>query len=304
MKKNYLYAGITVSVWATMAAVVKMILSDIPNLEALSVSSFFAFFFLLALNFKTKKIKEMKKYSAKDYLVMSGLGFLGLFLYSALYYYGLSQLSSQEACVLNYLWPIMLVIFSSIILKEKMTVMKAVAMLCSFFGIIVLLLGNENLSAGNGASVGLVSGIISCIVAAACYGLFSVLNKKADYDQNISMMVSWLVVAVCAMISGRITETWVPIKAVQWLGILWLGVAINAVAYLLWAFALKGEQNTAKIANLAYLTPFLSLIISAVFLKEKLRLQSVAALVLIIGGILLQTLYEQKKNVKIFIDAK
>ena len=38
--------------------------------------------------------------------IMAGLGFVGLFLYSALYYYGLMQLSSQEACIVNYLWPI------------------------------------------------------------------------------------------------------------------------------------------------------------------------------------------------------
>lgn len=72
---------------------------------------------------------------------------------------------------------------------------------------------------------------------------------------------------------------------------------IDAVAYLLWALALKGAENTAQIANLAYLTPFLSLIVSAVFLKEKIELRAFAALIFIIGGILLQNFYEcrQKK---------
>lgn len=149
MKKNYVYALITVMIWATMAAMVKKMLYDIPNLEALSVSSYFAFLFLLVVNVKNGMIKELKKYSIKDYGIMSGLGFIGLFLYSALYYYGLSQLSSQEACILNYLWPIMLVLFSCIILKEKMTFVKVVAMLCSFTGVIVLSFGNGSIAAGN-----------------------------------------------------------------------------------------------------------------------------------------------------------
>ena len=284
MKKNYIYAISTVLIWATMAAMVKKMLFDIPNLQTLSISSVFAFLFLGLVNIKTGTIKLMKSYTVKEYGIMSGLGFVGMFVYSALYYYGLSQLSSQEACILNYLWPIMLVLFSCIILKEKLTVMKIVAMGCSFLGIVILSMGNGEATGGN-----TWLGIISCIIAAACYGLFSVLNKKADMNQNITMMIIWLTVAVCAGILGVLTENWVPIKGVQWLGMLWLGIVIDAVAYLLWALALKGTENTARIANLAYLTPFLSLIVSAVFLKEAIELQAVVALVFIIGGILLQS---------------
>ena len=291
MKKNYIYAIATVMIWSTMATVVKMMLFDIPNLEALSISSIFAFLFLLLMNIKTGTIKEMKNYSLKDYGIMSGLGFIGLFVYSALYYYGLAQLSSQEACIVNYLWPIMLVVFSCIILKEKLTFMKAFAMLCSFIGIVILSTGSGSDGAGNA-----MLGIGSCIIAAACYGLFSVLNKRADYNQNIAMMIIWLVVAVCAMVLGLMTENWVPIQGTQWIGMLWLGVVIDAVAYLLWALALKGSENTAKIANLAYLTPFLSLVVSAVVLEEPIELRAFIALVFIIGGILLQSLVENRRK--------
>ena len=100
------------------------------------------------------------------------------------------------------------------------------------------------------------------------------------------------------MVLGLLTENWVPIQGIQWLGILWLGVVVDAVAYLLWALALKTAENTAKIANIAYLTPFLSLVVSAVFLKEKIQVRAFVALVFIIGGILLQNLYEYKLQKK------
>lgn len=290
MKKNYIYAAASVAIWSTMAPVIKVLLFDIPNMEALSISSYIAFLFLLIMNVKNGMIKQMKNYSIKDYGIMGGLGFVGMFLYSMLYYYGLSRLTSQEACILNYLWPIMLVIFSCIILKEKLTLMKGVAMLCSFVGIIILSLGKGSVLTGQA-----VLGMIGCIIAAACYGLFSVLNKKTDYNQNIAMMIFWLVTGVCAMIFGLMTESWLPLKGMQWVGMLWLGILIDAVAYLLWAIALKSAENTAQIANLAYLTPFLSMIISAVFLKEKVELRAIAALVFIVGGILLQGLKRSKK---------
>lgn len=293
MKKNYLYAILTVFIWGTMATVGKILVSNIPSLEALCIGSAFAFLFLLIVNIKNRTIKELGKYSVKDYAIMAGLGFIGLFLYSGLYYYGLTQLSSQEACIVNYLWPMMLVLFSTIILKEKLTVVKSVAMISSFIGVVILSVGSG--SSGNG---NVMLGIGSCVIAAACYGLFSVLNKKANYDQNIAMMVMWLVVAVCSAVFGLAIEDWKPVVGVQWLGMLWMGVVVNAIAYLIWALALNADKNSARIANLAYLTPFLSLIISAVVLKEQIQGRALIAFVFIMGGILLQTFWEHGHSTK------
>ncbi|MBQ3299199.1 MAG: DMT family transporter [Ruminococcus sp.] len=285
MKKSYIYAGLTVLIWSTLATVVKLVLKDIPNFQALAISSAFAFVFLLILNIINGSIKEMKHYRIKDCLTMAGLGFLGLFMYSALYYYGIAELGSQEACILNYLWPMMIVIFACIILKERITVKKIIAMLMSFAGIVVLTLSSGGASSGNR-----LFGIIACVTAAVCYGLFSVLNKKHSLNQNVTMMWIWFTTAVCSLLLSLIFENWQPVAGVQWLGIAWLGIVVNAVAYLLWAIALKGASDSAKIANLAYLVPFISIIISWLVLKEQITINAVLALVLIIGGILIQSI--------------
>ena len=264
MKKSYIYAGLTVLIWSTLATVVKLVLKDIPNFQALAISSAFAFVFLLILNIINGSIKEMKHYRIKDCLTMAGLGFLGLFMYSALYYYGIAELGSQEACILNYLWPMMIVIFACIILKERITVKKIIAMLMSFAGIVVLTLGSGGVSSGNR-----LFGIIACVTAAVCYGLFSVLNKKHSLNQNVTMMWIWFTTAVCSLVLSLIFENWQPIAGVQWLGIAWLGIVVNA---------------------LAYLVPFISIIISWLVLKEQITINAVFALVLIIGGILIQSI--------------
>lgn len=289
MRKSYIYATVTVLIWATLATVVKIVLYDIPNFEALTISSFFAFAFLLIMNIVNGSIKELKSYHIKDYLMMSGLGFLGLFMYSALYYYGIATLSSQEACILNYLWPLMIVVFACILLKERFTLRKIIAMVMSFAGIVVLSLGSEGVSSGNK-----LSGILACVIAAVCYGLFSVLNKKHSLNQNITMMWIWLTVAVCSLVAGLIFEKWQSVAGVQWAGLLWLGIVVNAIAYLLWAIALKNAEDSAKIANLAYLVPFLSIVLSAIVLKERITVNAVIAVVLIVGGILLQSIQFKK----------
>lgn len=103
MNKSRFFAFFTVLTWATNSAVVKSLLSEIPNMQALSVSSFVAFAFLLIVNLRSGTLRKMKQYSLRQYGYMAILGFTGMFLYSALYYFGLTQLTAQEACIINYL---------------------------------------------------------------------------------------------------------------------------------------------------------------------------------------------------------
>ena len=281
-------ALITVMMWSTLAPAVKLTTENIPTMQMLCITSGLAFLFLLFYNGIRNKLSLIKKMSPQTILKMAGLGFLGLFLYSALYYYGIDQLTSSEACILNYLWPLMTVIFSGILLHEPMTAKKIVSMLLSFLGIVILSLGGEH---GSGNAV---LGILACILAAACYGLFSVLNKKEGMDQGLTMMVIWLTTSLCAALCSLFGKPWVPVHGLSWAGLIWIGVFLNAVAYLLWALAINGTDSTAAIANLAYLVPLLSMILSILFLHEPLKLQLILALVLIVGGILLQNLPSKK----------
>ncbi len=284
MNKSTLYGVGAVLIWSTLASVVKSVVTSIPNLEALAVSSLIAFLTLFLLNLRSGRLKQLYDYSPRQFLHMAGLGLIGMFLYSAFYYLGLSQLSSQEACILNYLWPIMLVLFSILLLHEKLTVLKLLAIISSFVGVVVL-------SSGGGKAAGNhLLGVTGCVSAAALYGLFCVLNRKAGYDEMISMMVIWLITAAASAVSGLALETWVPIVGTQWIGILWNGVMVNAMAYLFWALALKNSTNTAATANLAYLTPLLSLFVSALLLHEAITVRALLALFFILGGILIQNL--------------
>ena len=281
--KSVVFALISVAIWSTLSTVAKLVLGALPNLETLGVSSLFAFLFMAAALLVSGKYRLLKTYAPRQYFKMAALGFLGLFLYSALYYFGLGSLTAGDACILNYLWPVMLVLFSCVILKEKLTMKMAIALLCSFAGVVVLSFGGSN--EGGGRWIGMAA----CVIAAACYGLYCVLNKKSGFDQTVMMTVVWLTVTVCCFAVGPFIEEWAMPAGMQWVGLVWLGVFVNAAAYLTWGLALQKAEGTALVANLAYIVPFLSVIISTAVLKEELKLTAVAALVLIVGGILLQS---------------
>ena len=307
MRKNAICALGAILIWATMAPVTKTVLTSLPSMEVLCISALFAVAVLFVMAFvsgrlihggaggsgaRSARVAGLARDAgnARAYAKMAGLGFIGIFAYSALYYEGIDRLSSQEACIINYLWPAMLVVFSCLILKEKMTLPKAGALICSFAGIVVL-------SSGGGADgAGRLAGIVCCLGAAACYGLFSVLNKMFALDAVLTMMTAWLTGAACSWVFMLLTgQSWVPVTRNEWPALIWLGAGVSALAYLLWALAVNGSENTAAIANLAYLTPLLSVVISAIFLHERLGLRTLIAMVLIVGGILVQSLIARER---------
>ena len=277
MNANF-YAAITIVLWGAMPALTKDLLNALPKFETLALSSLFAFLFLFAVNRRAGTLK----FDAGKIFTASWLGFLGLFLYSAFLYVGLERLSSQEACVLNYLWPLMIVLFSCPILGERLTRRKLLAVGLSFGGVALVMLGG---SSTENFSTEKIFGALSCIIAAACYGLFSVLNKKIRLEQKFAMMIIWLTTAICSFAAGFFFETWTLPAVNQIVGLLWLGVLIDAVAYLTWALALENSTNTARTANLAYLVPILAIFISTFAFGEKLSAAVIPALVLILAGI-------------------
>ena len=79
----------------------------------------------------------------------------------------------------------------------------------------------------------------------------------------------------------------------QLMGNIWNGVFSMAIASTSWLYALSGG-NTAKISNLAYITPFVSLIWTFFILGEEIAPASVLGLAVIVGGIFIQ-LKEKKR---------
>ena len=134
MEKSYFYAGTAIFFWSTVATVAKLMLGSINNFQLLWMTSVFAALFLLAVNIFTGNIRNLRDYRPKDYLISALIGLPGTFFYYVFYYAGTGIMATaSQAFIINYLWPIMSVVFACILLGEKMTVRKVVAIAMSFF---------------------------------------------------------------------------------------------------------------------------------------------------------------------------
>ena len=283
MKKQYLYAGISIFLWSTTATVTKLLLSHLNSMQILLIATFFASVYLFIVNLIKGNLKELKNYKLKDYIQIAGIGILGTFLYNMFLYLGINKMQASQAFIINYLWPITTIIFACIILKEKLTFRKIFAVFLSFMGVIIVTSNGNLLNIQKDTLLG----ALYCILAAISYGLFSVLNKQKNYNKFLSMMLYYFTSFIVSVVYTLVVKGWFTIEAQQLIGLIWIGVFTSATAFTCWAIALlKGE--TAKISNLAYITPFLSLIWIRLILKEEISIYAIIGLVFIVSGIIIQ----------------
>jgi drug/metabolite transporter (DMT)-like permease len=281
--KAYVFALTASLLWGSSAAIVKLLLKNLNSLQILLYASLFASITLFLIVVFQNKFSIIRSYKIKDYLRFAYMGFIGVFLYYFFLYLALSYLKAQEAFIINYLWPIMIVIFAVPILGEKFTTKKTVAILLSFIGVVIIA------TQGNLQQLHFAKplGVILAVIAAVSYAIFSVLGKKQNDDKTTSMMFYYIFTFVYTLIAVKIFGFIPHVVGIQLIGLLWTGVFTSGGAFLLWFLALK-YGDTTKIANIAFLTPFFSLIYIYFLLHEKIQIYSIIGLIFICIGIFIQ----------------
>ncbi len=282
MSKTLLYISICILSWSFIPVASKEVLRGMNNFAMLFFSNLISAIVMLIYLIATSQVKKLAQYTPKDYLTMSFLGFLGSFAYYVLLYKAFSLSLAQEVFIINYTWPILILIFSVPILKEKLDFVKVVSVFISFIGVLVIV------TKGNVLHVKFTSveGDLLAIFGAVCFALFSTLGKKVNYDQIVAVFVYFASATVFSLTtSGFFTITNITPSVLFWLFI--NGLFINGISYIFWFKALKSTQ-TALISNLVYLTPAVSLIFISLIIKEKIQTYSLMGLAFILLGIGMQ----------------
>ncbi|MCV5919613.1 DMT family transporter, partial [Escherichia coli] len=77
--------------------------------------------------------------------------------------------------------------------------------------------------------------------------------------------------------------SWQSISIKGWAAVTYVGLFEMGVTFVLWLSALKLTQNTARISNLIFASPFISLMLLATIIGEKIHPSTLIGLVLIIS---------------------
>ncbi len=285
--KPQLLGLLSVLLWSTVATAFKISLTFVTPFQLLFYSSFISFLvYLCAVLFNSKLRNEVKQLSTKTIVTSIILGFLNPFLYYSILFEAYNLLKAQEALVLNYTWAVWLPLFSLLVQKKKIPVYSFFALLISFLGLaVVISKGNlsEILPTNRfGAILALSSALVWCT-----YWILNIDVSKHT-DDRIRFGMNFGFGFLFILLKSLLWDGFYLPKPQSFLPISYVALFEMSITFLVWNKALKLSTNPAKISNLIYLSPVLSLVIINFILGEKIEIYTIFGIALILLGIFIQ----------------
>jgi len=211
------------------------------------------------------------------------VGVGGLFGYHALYFLALRFAPPAEAGLVNYLWPLLIVLFSSLLPGERLAAHHIIGALLGLVGTVLLLSGNS----GGGFAPGQIPGFAAAFVAAFVWAAYSVMSRKLKAVPTDAVAGFCLATAIlAALVHGMVETTVWPETSGQWLAIMALGVGPVGAAFFTWDIGMK-RGDIRVLGAASYATPLLStaFLILAGFATASATI-AIAAILIAGGGLI------------------
>jgi drug/metabolite transporter (DMT)-like permease len=180
------------------------------------------------------------------------LGIYGLFAYHFLLFMALRHAPAVEANLVNYLWPLLIVVLAPVILPGMTLHLRHIAAaLAGFVGAAIAILGAG--TSGGGWSWGYVA----ALAAAFIWSTYSLLTRRVAAFSTAAIGLFGLVSGLLALACHFLFEQRVDLSTGDWVRIVIAGLGPLGAAFFLWDKALKlGDPR--QIGILSYITPFAS----------------------------------------------
>ncbi len=277
MKKSYIKYIFALLLFGSNGIVAQQI--DMESTNIVLVRTFIGSVLLLTVFYLSKNRIDFKNTDKKSmlYLTISGIamGCSWMFLYAAY-----RQIGVGMASLLYYTGPIIVMILSPVIFKERLTLQKCICFAVVLIGIFLL-----NIQQGKFElkSTGFILGILSAVM----YSIMVIANKKADKitgmkNASLQLLTSFLTVAVYLLIKGEFLTS-LPKAPVQWLWLVFLGLINTGIGCYLY-FSSIGSIPVQSVSILGYIEPLSALIFSVVLLKEEFVFIQIIGAILILSG--------------------
>jgi drug/metabolite transporter (DMT)-like permease len=206
------------------------------------------------------------------------LGVYGLFGFHFLLFIALRHAPAVEANLVNYLWPLFIVLLAPLLLPGvRWRPAHVLAALLGFAGALLAIAGGRELSGG------FAWGYVAALGSAVVWATYSLLTRRVAHFPTSVIGLFGLVSGVLALICHVWLEPATSLTLGDWLLIGVTGIGPLGAAFFLWDAALKrGDPST--IGVLSYLTPLASTLLLAISTARPLTGWSAGAAALIVGA--------------------
>ncbi len=276
--KAYFFALLAVGLWSTVATAFKLALANLSFVELLSISTFVATLVSLIILISEGKFKQLYHLSRNQWLNSMASGVLNPWLYYLILFKAYDLLPAQEAMVLNYTWPIMLVLLAAPLLKQRLKASSLITILLSFLGVVVIALKGNFTAFHFSNPLGTLLALGSSIV----WALFWIANLRSTVDNSLKLLISFGTGFVLSLPVLLISETTFNFSLMSISAAIYVGIAEMGLTFYLWLKALQLSQRTDQIGQLIFLSPLLSLGFIWLFLQEPIHPSTLIGLVMIL----------------------
>ena len=273
-----------VLLWSTVATAFKLSLRHLSPGELLlwsAVSSTLVLGGVLAVQ---GRLRAALRPSRRDLGLSAAFGALNPALYYVVLFEAYDRLPAQEAQALNYTWALTLTFLSVPLLKRPVTGRDVLAGVVCYSGALVIATRGRwaDLDLSDPLGVGLA--LLSTVI----WALYWILNTKDPRDAVTGQFLGFAcaIPLVTAYVAVRQGLRWPPLSGLA--GAAYVGAFEMGVAFVLWLTAMKRTSSTARVSNLIFLSPILSLGLIRLFVGEPILPSTVGGLALILTGLAVQ----------------
>jgi drug/metabolite transporter (DMT)-like permease len=282
--KATLIGSTAIVMWSTLA-LFSSFAKNIPPFQltamAFSIAAVIGMLFLI----KTKNFEYLKQLK---HIWVIGIG--GLFGFHFFYFVALQNAPVIEASLITYLWPLLIILFSALLLKEKLKWFHILGIFCGMTGTVMLITKSLELS----FKLEFLVGYLSALIAAVLWALYTVLSRKYGSVPTHVVGAFCAITAVLSFICHLLFENTAIPSFKNILAITALGIFPMGIAFFTWDYGIK-HGNIKALSSLSYLAPLLSAVLLVIFGAAEFSYKIAVACILITGGAFLASLEFFKK---------
>ncbi|MGR2946996.1 DMT family transporter [Vibrio vulnificus] len=282
-----------VLLWSTVATAFKLTLAEFSPIQMLTVASAVSTMALLTICALQGKLTQISTTFLSNPWYYLLLGLINPLAYYLILFKAYDLLPASQAQAINYSWAITLTLMAAVFLGQKIRKQDWVACVFSYVGVIVIATKGDLLGLSFESPVGVALALTSTLLWAGYW----ILNTKNQADPIVGVLLGFLVAIPFAIALTVIEgQSWGQISTQGWLAVTYVGLFEMGVTFVLWLSALKLTNNTARISNLIFASPFISLMLLSSIIGEEIHPTTLIGLMLIIAGLVIQQIKWGKRK--------
>ncbi|KGY10953.1 membrane protein [Vibrio tubiashii] len=282
-----------VLLWSTVATAFKLTLAEFSPIQMLTVASIVSAIALIAISAYQGKLRLLPSTFLSNPWYYLLLGLINPLAYYVVLFKAYELLPASQAQAINYSWAITLTLMAALFLGQTIRKQDWIACTFSYIGVIVIATKGNILGLNFESPLGVGLALFSTLLWASYW----ILNTKNKADPIVGVLLGFLV-AIPFAIGLTLYEDvgFSQITAKGWLAVCYVGLFEMGITFVLWLSALKLTQNTSRLSNLIFASPFISLMLLATIIGEDIHPSTLVGLVLIITGLIIQQIKFGKKG--------